>query len=176
MFRRLTIARRIAPVFCGSALKKRGLQPLLNMICDFLPAPDERHHLFLQFYRNHLCALAFKVHHDKNIGPLTYLRIYSGSVRLGSHFFNATRGKVPLHNFGKIQDRVSLWCAQDKSNLDKWVTQRRPIPTAPHSQDLCKAKDVSPYKKTLSHIAKSPIQGGLYFRSNRAHPSTVYPT
>ncbi|KAH0512745.1 Ribosome-releasing factor 2, mitochondrial [Microtus ochrogaster] len=78
---RVTLARAAVPVLCGSALKNKGVQPLLDAITMYLPSPEEREYGFLQWYKGDLCALAFKVLHDKQRGPLVFLRIYSGTLK-----------------------------------------------------------------------------------------------
>ncbi len=100
--RRLTIARSITPVLCGSALRNKGVQPLLDAVVDLLPSPadlppvagnnpatgnSERREAKIGAP---LCALAFKVMTAED-RRLTYLRIYSGRIRSGDTVFNATR-------------------------------------------------------------------------------------
>ncbi|XP_068784948.1 ribosome-releasing factor 2, mitochondrial-like isoform X2 [Struthio camelus] len=89
--RRVTLAQKAVPVLCGSALKNKGVQPLLDAITAYLPAPNERSYEFLKWYNDDLCALAFKVLHDKCRGPLVFIRIYSGSVKPQSAIYNINR-------------------------------------------------------------------------------------
>ncbi|XP_053148611.1 ribosome-releasing factor 2, mitochondrial [Hemicordylus capensis] len=89
--RRVTLAQKAVPVFCGSALKNKGVQPLLDAITMYLPAADECSHDFLQWYEGDLCALAFKVLHDKQRGPLVFLRIYSGTMKPQSAVYNINK-------------------------------------------------------------------------------------
>ncbi|NXE13554.1 RRF2M factor, partial [Lophotis ruficrista] len=89
--RRITLAQKAVPVLCGSALKNKGVQPLLDAITMYLPAPNECSYEFLQWYRDDLCALAFKVLHDKCRGPLVFVRIYSGSLKPQSAVYNINK-------------------------------------------------------------------------------------
>ncbi|XP_074713117.1 ribosome-releasing factor 2, mitochondrial isoform X2 [Strix uralensis] len=89
--RRVTLAQKAVPVLCGSALKNKGVQPLLDAITMYLPAPNERSYEFLQWYEDDLCALAFKVLHDKCRGPLVFIRVYSGSLKPQSAVYNINK-------------------------------------------------------------------------------------
>lgn len=89
--RRLTLARKVVPVLCGSALRNRGIQPLLDAVVLLLPSPTDREHQFLEYYSNSLATLAFKIQHDKQKGVLTFLRIYSGSLSSGLSLYNVNR-------------------------------------------------------------------------------------
>nr|KAF6440601.1 GTP dependent ribosome recycling factor mitochondrial 2 [Rousettus aegyptiacus] len=95
---RVTLAQTAVPVLCGSALKNKGVQPLLDAITMYLPSPEERNYEFLQWYKDDLCALAFKVLHDKQRGPLVFLRIYSGMIK----------PQLAIHNInGNCTERIS---------------------------------------------------------------------
>ncbi|XP_056602805.1 ribosome-releasing factor 2, mitochondrial [Triplophysa dalaica] len=89
--RRVTLARKGVPVLCGSSLKNKGVQPLLDAITAYLPAPNERHHDVARWYKDDLSALAFKVVHDKQRGPLVFVRIYSGCMKAQSAVHNINR-------------------------------------------------------------------------------------
>uniref|UniRef100_A0A8C2D432 GTP dependent ribosome recycling factor mitochondrial 2 n=1 Tax=Cyprinus carpio TaxID=7962 RepID=A0A8C2D432_CYPCA len=89
--RKVTLARKGVPVLCGSSLKNKGVQPLLDAITAYLPAPNERNHDLVRWYKDDLCALAFKVVHDKQRGPLVFVRIYSGSMKAQSAVYNINR-------------------------------------------------------------------------------------
>ncbi|XP_012726795.2 ribosome-releasing factor 2, mitochondrial [Fundulus heteroclitus] len=92
--RRVTLARKGVPVLCGSSLKNKGVQPLLEAITAYLPAPNERHHDLVRWYKDDLCALAFKVLHDKQRGPLVFLRIYSGTLKPQTAVHNINRNST----------------------------------------------------------------------------------
>ena len=97
--RQQVLARRvdgvapILPVLCGSALKKRGVQPLLDAVVDFLPAPHERvaDAAAIGPASGPLRALAFKVVHDHQRGPVVWLRVLSGTIRAGDRVLNISR-------------------------------------------------------------------------------------
>jgi elongation factor G len=93
--RRTIISRRAVAVLCGSALHNCAIQPLLDAIVAFLPNPEERQlsaHPFVKHYGNDLCALAFKIVHDRQRGTLTFLRLYAGCLTSGASMFNVGRG------------------------------------------------------------------------------------
>ncbi len=103
--RRGVLACQLYPVFLGSALRNKGIQPILDAVIDFLPSPldtppikamplnhRESPPLLLPCDpKGPLCALAFKVLSDEG-RRLTYLRVYSGTVHAGDELFNGTRG------------------------------------------------------------------------------------
>uniref|UniRef100_A0A3P8RMX2 Ribosome-releasing factor 2, mitochondrial n=1 Tax=Amphiprion percula TaxID=161767 RepID=A0A3P8RMX2_AMPPE len=92
--RRVTLARKGVPVLCGSSLRNKGVQPLLDAITAYLPSPNERHHDLVRWYKDDLCALAFKVLHDKQRGPLVFLRIYSGTLKPQTAIHNINRNST----------------------------------------------------------------------------------
>jgi len=103
--RRVTLANKGVPVLCGSALKNKGVQLLLDAIVDYLPSPLDVPPVSAVDARTGsevvrppkddalLTALAFKVVTDPFVGRLVYLRLYSGKVKAGAQVFNATSGK-----------------------------------------------------------------------------------
>lgn len=103
--RKATLAVRIVPVLCGSAFKNKGVQPLLDAIVDYLPAPTEVPpvHGFDPDTGGEIvreandkepfAALAFKIMADPYVGKLTFFRVYSGSLQSGSYVYNSIKGK-----------------------------------------------------------------------------------
>ena len=103
VIRRLTLQLKIVPILCGSALRNKGIQPLLDAIVDFLPSPmdvppiegvnpqtkvkEHRH----SSEQEPFAALAFKIFMDQG-RKLTYARIYSGTLKVGDEVLNVTRG------------------------------------------------------------------------------------
>ncbi len=96
-----TLSMKIFPVFCGSAFKNKGVQPLLDAVIDYLPSPldvpaiegydpkDLSQKLERRVSEDEpFTALAFKVVSDPFVGKLTYFRVYSGSLKKGSYIFN----------------------------------------------------------------------------------------
>ena len=103
--RKATIDCSLVPVVCGSALRNKGVEPLLDAIGDYLPSPvdvppvvGEEHGSGRQAVREAsgdgpFAALAFKTVADPYIGRLVYFRVYSGTAKTGSMVFNSTSGK-----------------------------------------------------------------------------------
>jgi len=102
--RKVTISLQIVPVLCGSALRNKGVQPLLDAVVNFLPSPEEippitglnpltkLQEVRVSSDKEPLAALAFKIMQDEG-RKLTYLRIYSGRLHAGDDLYNASRGK-----------------------------------------------------------------------------------
>lgn len=89
--RRVTLAGQAVPVLCGSSLRNMGVQPLMDAVGLYLPDPTQIHHSFVEYYKDHLCGLAFKIMHDKRRGPLTFIRLYTGTITAGSPVYNINR-------------------------------------------------------------------------------------
>jgi len=103
--RSATLAGAMTPVLCGASFKNKGVQRLLDAVIDYLPSP-----LDVPPVRGHLpnhdeqfeerpadddapfSALAFKIMTDPFVGRLTFFRVYSGTLKAGSHIINATQG------------------------------------------------------------------------------------
>jgi len=102
--RRATISLKFTPVFMGSALADKSVQPMLDGVCDYLPNPSEVENLALDRRRQEapvklvsynslpFVGLAFKLE-ESNYGQLTYIRVYQGSLKKGANIFNARTNK-----------------------------------------------------------------------------------
>jgi elongation factor G len=98
--RRTTISNLLVPVFCGSSLKNKGVQPLLDAVVDYLPSPldipavtgialkSDEDVLREASDFEPLSGLVFKMTTDKFVGKLAFLRIYSGQLRKGQNIYN----------------------------------------------------------------------------------------
>jgi elongation factor G len=103
--RKGTIDGVFVPVLCGSAFKNKGVQPLLDAVCDYLPSPVDIPSVKSKNVetgeeeerktgdKEPFCALAFKVQTDPYVGKLTYFRVYSGTLQKGSFIYNTTKDK-----------------------------------------------------------------------------------
>ena len=102
--RRATIANAISPVYCGTALKNKGVQPVLDAIVEYLPSPNDVPAVVgtnpldgESVERNAdehgpLSALVFKIVSDPYVGRLAYFRVYSGRIEAGAKVQNTTKG------------------------------------------------------------------------------------
>jgi elongation factor G len=86
-----TIAGTFVPVTCGAAFKNKGIQPLLDAVVDYLPAPAYAGHLSVRPDDAPFAGLAFKVMSDPVVGTLTFVRVYAGSLRTGETVLNSVR-------------------------------------------------------------------------------------
>ncbi|MCX6593227.1 MAG: elongation factor G [Acidobacteria bacterium] len=104
--RKATIAQKIFPVICGSSFKNKGVQNMLDAVCDYLPSPldvppmmgtsvDDKN---VQMERkaddnDPFSALVFKIMTDPFVGQLAFIRVYSGKVNAGESIFNVAKGR-----------------------------------------------------------------------------------
>jgi elongation factor G len=101
--RAATVAYKVVPIYAGSSLRNKGVQPLLDAVVDFLPSPEdlgevkgtnpktgeeETRKLILE---ESFSGFAFKVQIDPHVGKITYVRIYSGKLDSGSYAYNSSR-------------------------------------------------------------------------------------
>ena len=104
--RRAVISYKLVPIFAGSSLRNKGVQPLLDAVIDYLPSP-----LDVGLIKGHspetdeeverkpeasesLAGLAFKIQIDPHVGKLTYFRVYSGTITAGSYIHNSTKNET----------------------------------------------------------------------------------
>ncbi|MCF7928765.1 MAG: elongation factor G [Spirochaetales bacterium] len=105
VIRKETINQGILPVFCGASLKNIGVQPLLDSIVDYLPAPEElppvpgKHSkkgtdiLVERTKDGPPVALVFKIQHDREAGSYSFIRVYSGEIKAGTAVMNIDKKK-----------------------------------------------------------------------------------
>jgi len=103
--RRAVIGNQVTPVYCGSAIRNKGVQPLLNSIVEFLPSPVDvppvsGFHPSTEEVEEReadddapLSALVFKIVSDPYVGRLAYFRVYSGKIKQSSMVYNSTKGR-----------------------------------------------------------------------------------
>ena len=123
--RTATIANAMNPVLCGSAYKNKGVQPLLDAIVDYMPAPidvpdikgvdpqTDEPTTRKSSDEEPFAALAFKIATDPYVGKLAFTRVYSGTVESGSYVYNSTKGK--RERIG----RILMMHANKREEIDK---------------------------------------------------------
>ncbi len=123
--RKATLARDITPVLCGTALRNKGVQILLDKVIDYLPSPldveavdgvdpddNEKKLKRKPSVDEPFSALAFKIMSDPYVGKLAFFRVYSGTLEKGSYILNATTGKK--ERVGRLLEMH----ANDKKDID----------------------------------------------------------
>ncbi|MFH1582388.1 MAG: elongation factor G [bacterium] len=105
VLRKATIESKLIPVLCGSALKNKGVQQMLDAVIDYLPSPADLPPVEGKDAKTgeittreakddeKFTALAFKIANDPYVGTLTYFRVYSGNLKKGSYVLNTTTGE-----------------------------------------------------------------------------------
>ncbi|KKS55731.1 MAG: Elongation factor G [Candidatus Gottesmanbacteria bacterium GW2011_GWA1_42_26] len=124
--RRATIAYKLVPIYCGTSLRNKGVQPLLDAVVDYLPSPIDLPPVKGEDPKNPeakierkpsndepLAGLAFKIQIDPHVGKLTYVRIYSGTIKSGSYVYNANKG------LKERVGRVLLMHANKREEIDE---------------------------------------------------------
>lgn len=101
--RRTVIQNKFVPVFCGAAFKNKGIQLLLDAICDYLPSPQDVPSIkgtnpdtqefeeIKTLDKAPFCALCFKVATDPYVGKINYIRVYSGTLKSGEFVYNVSK-------------------------------------------------------------------------------------
>lgn len=105
VLRKATIERKLFPVYCGAAWRNKGIHPILDGIVDYLPSPldlppiegydPETNDVITRkpLRTEPLSALLFKVQSDPHVGTLSYVRVYSGTLKAGTEVYNTTKKK-----------------------------------------------------------------------------------
>lgn len=103
--RKAVISYELVPMFCGTSLRNKGVQPLLDAVVEYLPSPvdinqikgtnpkTEAEEVRKLVPEESFAGLAFKIQTDPHVGKLTYVRVYSGIIKSGSYALNANNGK-----------------------------------------------------------------------------------
>ena len=103
--RAATLKMECIPMICGSSFKNKGVQPLLDAVCAYLPSPEDSVEVVghevdsdapvsrKPLSTEPMCALAFKIATDPYVGRLVFFRVYSGKVEAGSYVLNSRSGK-----------------------------------------------------------------------------------
>lgn len=147
--RNATMKRQLTPVLCGSSLKNKGVQPLMNAIYDYLPSPSDREFPFLEYYGSDLCAYTFKTIHDQQKNPQTFFRIYSGIMHSGSDIQNLNR-----HCKEKVKT-LSRILANDYHRI-----------TAAHQGDIVCVSGLTEVGTSFFFLFKSGRRHCIYFQTN----------
>jgi elongation factor G len=124
--RAAVIANKIVPVFAGSSLRNKGVQPMLDAVVEFLPSPQDIPPIVATTPNSEdqveikngdkaapLAALSFKIQVDPHVGKLTYIRVYAGTLKSGSYIYNSNKS---------IKERVGrllLMHANDREEIDE---------------------------------------------------------
>ncbi|MBI4038300.1 elongation factor G [Candidatus Daviesbacteria bacterium] len=124
--RKAVIENKVVPVLAGSSLRNKGVQLMLDCVVEYLPSPQDIGTVVGQNPQNPdeqterkadpsvpLAALSFKIQVDPHVGKLTYIRIYSGTLKSGSYVYNSTK---------QIRERVGrllLMHANDREEIDE---------------------------------------------------------
>ncbi len=151
--RRTTVANRFVPVLCGSALKNKGIQLVLDAVCDYLPSPADvtaikgfdpdtgEYEERAVSEEAPFCAFCFKIMSDPYVGRLNFVRIYSGRVDAGETIYNAAKreeeriskivrmhaNKQEMIESASCGDIVALVGLKDTMTGDTLCTEEQPI-------------------------------------------------
>ena len=119
-----TIESKFFPMLCGTALKNKGIQPLLDAIVDYLPSPKDGKPVMGHNPKNQekiiireptdkdpFCALVFKIMIDPFVGKLCFIRVYSGYVKIGDQIINVSQDKKERIN------RILMMHANDREDV-----------------------------------------------------------
>ena len=133
--RTATLNSMLVPVLCGSALKNKGVQPMLDAIIDYLPSPldvpaghrdqsaDRRGRDPHGRAGQPFSGLVFKIQSDPHVGKLAYVRVYSGVLESGTYALNSTKGD---------RERIGRCCGCMRTTAKKF-SRLAPAISAPSS-------------------------------------------
>ena len=153
VIRKNVIANKFVPVLCGSALKNKGIQQLVDAACAYLPSPSEAEEILAQDIKSDkpklikadsslsFCGLCFKVFTDPFVGKLFYIRVYSGKIATASTIYNASKkekervskilrmhaNKQEIVNQAKAGDIVCLIGLKSTTTGDTLSDARHPV-------------------------------------------------
>ncbi len=123
--RAAVIANKIVPVMAGSSLRNKGVQPMLDAVVEFLPSPQDVSEITGTNPKTDqeeirradpaapLAALAFKIQVDPHVGKLTYIRVYSGTLKSGSYIYNSSK------DIKERIGRLMLMHANDREEIEE---------------------------------------------------------
>lgn len=123
--RAAVIAYKLIPIYCGTSLRNKGVQPVLDAVIDYLPSPEDLKEITGEnpetgeketrqlTAEEKFSALAFKIQLDPHVGKITYTRIYSGTLTAGSYVYNVSKGTK------ERVSRILLMHANTREEIDK---------------------------------------------------------
>ncbi len=128
--RKAVIDYKLVPIFCGSSLRNKGVQPLLDAVVEYLPSPvdigeikgtnpqtDEPASRKL-VPEEKFCGLAFKIQTDPHVGRITYVRVYSGKLTAGTYTYNSSKsekeriGRLLLMHANQREEIAEAWAGE----------------------------------------------------------------
>jgi len=123
--RKATIGYKLIPIFCGTSLRNKAVQPVLDALIDYLPSPKDlqtvdgvdpitKETMSRKLINEEkFSALTFKIQLDPHVGKINYTRIYSGTLESGSYVYNVNKGKR------ERVSRILLMHANQREEIDK---------------------------------------------------------
>ncbi|MGH9071002.1 MAG: elongation factor G, partial [Acidimicrobiales bacterium] len=181
--RRGTIDGHFVPVLCGSAFKNKGVQPLLDAVCDFLPSPldvpptvgtDQKGIEKLERPADDLApfsALAFKIMSDPYVGKLTYFRVYSGTLEKGSSVLNSTKdrkervGRILQMHANHREDKDAVYSGEIVAAVGLKITTTGDTLCDPSAPVVLENLD---FPEPVIHVAVEPRTKGDQDKLGRA--------
>ncbi len=151
--RKAVIAYKLVPIYAGSSLRNKGVQPLLDAVVEYLPSPLDlkdikginpktgKEEIRKLIPEEQACGLAFKIQIDPHVGKLTYFRVYSGKITAGTYIYNSVKkiterlGRILLMHANSREEIkeayageiVALVGLKDTSTGDTLCDEKSPI-------------------------------------------------